>query len=416
MTTGFLKFCINKIYDIITKSIIKRGVIMKKFTTLAIHGEDKKTNPDNSLNDPIYMTSTFTFDKIEDAERAFSFASDDYVYTRGNNPGLIRLEEIMTLLEKGADSVAFSSGMAAISSTLFSLLKPGDALIAHPVLYGSSYNVINKILPDYGIDTKFIDLRNFDKIEKEITGKTKLIYFETPSNPDLGLIDIKKISKLTHSNNIKIVVDNTFATPFFQRPLQLGADIVVHSATKYLSGHGDVLGGVVVSKDEDYIHKLKFNYMTEFGGVLSPFNAWLILRGIKTLKIRMKEHEKNAINVASFLNKHKRVNNIRYPGLENDVYHELAQKQMSGYGAIISFDYNGSKDEAINFINSLNMIKIAVSLGDVETLIEYPFAMTHRDYTEEKLREIGLSKYLIRLSIGLEDYTDIIKDLEQALE
>lgn len=386
------------------------------FNTLAIHGDRRKNNPANALNSPIFMTSTFTFDNLEDAEKTFSFQSDDYVYTRGNNPNLRDFEKKMAILERGKDSVAFATGMAAISSVLFSLLKPGDKLLAHQVLYGSTYNVIKKILPAYGIKTEFLDLTDFNELEKSLSKDLKVIYFETPANPTLEIIDIERIANLVKEKGVKLVIDNTFATPYFQIPLKEGADVVVHSATKYLSGHGDVLGGVAVAKDLDYIQSLKFEYMTEFGGVLSPFNAWLLLRGLKTLGIRMERHEENARKVAEYLAGHEKINRVYYPGMESSPGYNIARKQMKGSGGIISFELKAGMEEARLFVDSLKMIKLAVSLGDTETLIEYPFFMTHRDYTEETLKKLGLSNKLLRISVGLEDVDDILTDLGQALE
>jgi methionine-gamma-lyase len=386
-----------------------------KFDTLAIHGGEEEKKPANSLNNPIFMTSTFTFDNLDHAKRTFSFKCDDYVYTRGNNPTLRVLERKMAQLETGVDGVAFASGMAAITSSLFALLKPGDELLAHRVLYGSSYNVVKEVLPAYQVKTKLIDLTDQQQLKENITNRTKAIFFETPSNPDLGIIDIEGVTVIARESGVKVVVDNTFATPYFQRPLERGADVVVHSATKYLNGHGDVLGGIAVATDQEYIHNLKFGYLTEFGGVLSPFNAWLILRGLKTLGLRMRQHEENARQVASFLNAHPGIKKVYYPGLRDSRNHDLASKQMKGYGAIISFEPVGGIEKAREIVESLKMVKLAVSLGDAETLIEYPFAMTHRNYTEEELQKLGLTPDMLRLSIGLEDVGDIIADLEQAL-
>lgn len=240
------------------------------------------------------MTSTFTFDSIAAVDDVMSFRSDDYVYTRGNNPTLRLFENRMADLENGVGAVAFASGMAAISSTLFSLLKPGDSVVAHKTLYGSSHSVITTLLPRYGIRSIIADLTLPGELERKADKNTKLVYFETPANPDLSIIDIRQIAEQAAAIGAKVVVDNTFATPFLQRPLDLGAFAVVHSATKYLCGHGDVLGGVTVSKDMDYIHELKFGYMCEFGGTMSPFNAWLLLRGMKTLSLRMERHQENA--------------------------------------------------------------------------------------------------------------------------
>jgi methionine-gamma-lyase len=386
-----------------------------KFDTIAIHGGDEGKKADNSLNNPIFMTSTFTFDNLNHAEQTFSFKNNDYVYTRGNNPTIKSFEKKMAMLEGGEDAVAFSSGMAAISSTLFSLIKPGEKIISHRVLYGSTYNFIKKILPEYGIITSLINLNSIEALKENLDDKTRVIFFETPSNPDLDIIQIAELKKIINGLDIKIVVDNTLASPYFQSPLRLGADIVLHSATKYISGHGDVLGGITISKDKAYIHSLKFDYMTEFGGVLSPFNAWLMLRGLKTMGLRMRQHEKNAKEVAFFLKNYPGIKNVYYPGLRNSSLYNKASKQMYGYGGIVSFELDAASDVAENFINKLKMIKLAVSFGDAETLIEYPFAMTHRNYSKDELHDMGLTEQLIRLSIGLEDYNDIIADLEQAL-
>ncbi|TCU70667.1 methionine-gamma-lyase [Tissierella praeacuta] len=389
---------------------------MTGFDTKAIHGGIKGKNPSNALNQPIFQTSTFVFDNIEHANKIMSFESDDYVYTRGNNPTLRLFENRMAELEYGAGAVAFSSGMAAISSTIFSLLKPEDTIIVHKTLYGSSYSVITELLPKYNMNYKIIDLTNLDELKNAIDSSTKVIYFETPSNPDLSIIDITKVSEIAKKNNIKVVVDNTFASPYFQNPLLLGADIVVHSATKYICGHGDVVGGVAIGKDIDYIQYLKFGYMCEFGGVMSPFNAWLLLRGLKTLGIRMRQHEKNAIEVVNFLKSHPKIDSVLYPGLEDFKGHSIAKEQMKGFGAMISFEVKGGLESAIKFVDSLKLAQLAVSLGDCETLVQLPAAITHRGYPRERLAEFGLTESMVRISVGLEDSKDIIEDLEQALK
>lgn len=385
-----------------------------KFDTKTIHGGSQGKNANNALNPPIYQTSTFVFDDIDHVEKVMSFQSDDYVYTRGNNPTLRLFENRMAVLEGGKGAVAFASGMAAISSVMFSFLKPGDNIIIHRTLYGSSYGVATKLLAKYNINHKIADLTELDTLEKSIDKNTKLIYFETPSNPDLSLIDIEAVVKIANAKGIKVVVDNTFGTPYFQNPLELGVDVVVHSATKYLSGHGDVVAGVAISKDIDYINSLKFEYMCEFGGVMSPFNAWLLLRGLKTLGLRMREHEKNAKQVAEFLNNHPKVRRTMYPGLADFKGHEIAKKQMRGFGAMIAFEIDGDLEDAKKFVESVELAQLAVSLGDCETLIELPAAMTHRDYPTEELEKFGLTESMIRISIGLEDVEDIIDDLDRA--
>lgn len=388
---------------------------MTGFDTKAIHGGSKGKNPNNALNPPIFQTSTFVFDSIEHANKVMSFESDDYVYTRGNNPTLRLFENRVTELEHGKGAVAFASGMAAISSVIFSLLKPTDTIIVHKTLYGSSYSVVTELLPKYNINYKVVDLTNLEELKNSIDKSTKVIYFETPSNPDLSIIDIKRVSEIGRDNDIKVVVDNTFASPYFQNPLLLGADVVVHSATKYICGHGDVVGGVAIAKDLDYIHYLKFGYMCEFGGVMSPFNAWLLLRGLKTLGLRMRQHEKNAIEVAEFLRNHPKIESVMYPGLPDFKNHNIAKEQMNGFGAMISFEVKGGLEEAIKFVEMLKLAQLAVSLGDCETLVQLPAAITHRGYPKEKLAEFGLTESMVRISVGLEDSRDIIKDIEYAL-
>lgn len=385
-----------------------------RFDTKTIHGGITKKNPENALNPPIFQTSTFTFDSIDHVEKVMSFESDDYVYTRGNNPTLRLFENRMAELERGKGAVAFSSGMAAISSVLFSFLKPGDNVIVHKTLYGSSYSVVTKLLPEYNVEYKIVDLTNTDEFQKAIDENTKLVYFESPSNPDLSIIDIKAIGQIAQNKGLKVVVDNTFASPYFQNPLLLGADVVVHSATKYICGHGDVVGGVAVSKNKDYIQSLKFEYMCEFGGTMSPFDAWLLLRGLKTLGIRMRQHEENALAVAKFLENHPKVKKVNYPGLESFKGHNIAKEQMNGFGAMISFELDGNLEDAIRFVENVKLAQLAVSLGDCETLIELPAAMTHRGYPREKLKDFGLTESMIRISVGIEDKRDIIEDLEQA--
>ena len=387
----------------------------KDFDTLAIHAGEKEAKAKNALNNPIYMTSTFTFENLEHAEKTFSFENDDYVYTRGNNPTLKVLEKKMAALENGCDAVAFASGMAAISSVILSEAGPGNKVLAHKVLYGSSYNFIKNILAENKIDSKLLDFTDLNKLQKNMNENVSVLYFETPANPNLDVIDIKKVSKIANKYDAKVIVDNTFATPYFQNPLNLGADIVVHSATKYISGHGDVVAGIAVSNNQNYIHKLKFDYMAEYGGVLSPFNGWLLLRGLKTLSLRMNKHEENALKIADFLKNNPKVDNVYYPGFDDREDFKIIEKQMSGYGAMISFELKGDIEKTKAFVNSLNLFQLAVSLGDTESLIEYPFAMTHRDYTQEELNELGLSKKLIRISVGLESAKDLISDLEQAL-
>lgn len=386
-----------------------------KFDTQAIHAGGSHVQPEHALNPPIFMTSTFTFEDTDKVDAVMSFQSDDYVYTRGNNPTLRLFEQRMTALENGKGAVAFASGMAAISSVLFSLLRPGDNVLVHKTLYGSSHSVVTKVLPKYGINFRIGDLEKIDDLVSMVDEHTRVIYFESPSNPNLSIVDIRRVCTFAKPRGIKVVIDNTFATPYFQRPLELGADVVVHSATKYICGHGDVVAGVAVANDPAYILSLKFDYMSEFGGVLSPFNAWLLLRGLKTLGVRMRQHEANAMAVARYLEKHPKVSQVYYPGLESFPGHAVAKSQMSGFGAIISFEVAGGLEAAKRVVNNMNMFHLAVSLGDCETLVQLPAAMTHRGYDHQRLAEFGLTESMIRISVGLEDIDDIIAELDQIL-
>ncbi len=386
-----------------------------KFETRSIHAGGGHNNPENALNPPIFLTSTFAFENTDAVDAVMSFESDDYVYTRGNNPTLRLFENRMAALESGSGAVAFSSGMAAISSVLFSFLRPGDKVLVHKTLYGSSYNVVTKVLPKYEIGYTIADLAQPESLESVVDESTKVIYFETPSNPNLSIVDIRKIVEFAKPRGIKVVIDNTFATPYFQRPLELGVDVVVHSATKYICGHGDVVAGVAVARDDEYIMSLKFDYMCEFGGVLSPFNAWLLLRGLKTLGLRMRQHEANAIAVAEYLQKHPKVHGVQFPGLADFPGHEIAKSQMDGYGAIVSFEVEGGLEAAKRMVNNTKLFQLAVSLGDCESLVQLPAAMTHRGYDQESLHEFGLTESMIRISVGLEHIDDILAELDQAL-
>jgi len=386
-----------------------------KFDTQSIHAGGEHRNPENALNPPIFLTSTFAFENTDKVDAVMNFESDDYVYTRGNNPTLRLFENRMAELESGSGAVAFASGMAAISSVLFSYLRPGDKVLVHKTLYGSSYNVVTKVLPKYNIGHTIADLADTEGLNEVVDEQTRVIYFESPSNPNLSIVDIRKICEFARPRGIKVVIDNTFATPYFQRPLELGVDVVVHSATKYIGGHGDVVAGVAVSKDSDYIMSLKFDYMCEFGGVLSPFNAWLLLRGMKTLGLRMRQHEANAIAAAEYLQGHAKVTEVFYPGLKDFAGHEVARVQMDGFGAIVSFEVKGGLEAAKRVVNSTRLFKLAVSLGDCESLVQLPAAMTHRGYDQESLQQFGLSEGMIRLSLGLEHIDDILADLDQAL-
>lgn len=388
------------------------------FDTKLIHGAAQVPgDASKALCDPIHVSSTFTFDSIADAQKVMAFESDDYVYTRGNNPTLRLFERRMALLEGGADAVAFASGMAAISSTILSFCQPGELLFLHRTLYGSSHTLLTQLLPKYGIRSIVVDFTDLEALSEAIgSHEPTLLFCESPANPDLAIIDLEACSLLAHAAGASLVVDNTFATPYLQQPLSLGADAVVHSATKYICGHGDAVGGIAITRDEQRALSIKFEYMCELGGVLSPFSAFLFLRGLKTLSVRMERHCRNAREVARFLEGHSKVAEVYYPGLESDRFHELATRQMTDYGAVISFEVSGGLEAATRCIDACRLARIAVSLGDCETLIQLPAAMTHAGYDKAHLAEHGLTESMLRISVGIEDSQDIIEDLRQALD
>lgn len=389
----------------------------KKFATKAIHGGHKKDPVSGALTTPIYQTSTFVFDSAEQGGRRFALEEDGFIYSRLGNPTNAQLEEKMALLENGEACMSTGSGIGAITSALWTALKAGDHIVASKTLYGCTYAMLNHGISRYGVEVTFVDATNLDEVKGAMKANTKVVYLETPANPDLKLVDIEAVSKIAHEvEGCMVFVDNTFCTPYLQRPIELGADVVVHSATKYLNGHGDVIAGFVVGK-KDFITQVRlFGVKDMTGSVLSPFDAYLILRGMKTLQIRMDRHTKNAIEVAKFLESHPNVETVSYPGLESFPQYELAKKQMDMPGGMIAFEVKGGLEGGKKLLNSLELCTLAVSLGDCETLIQHPASMTHSPYTQEERAEAGISEGLIRISVGLEDAEDIIADLKQGLD
>jgi len=388
----------------------------KGFSTKAIHvGHDN--NPYGTLATPIYQTSTFVFDSAEQGGRRFALEEGGYIYSRLGNPTNTQLEEKVALLEGAEACMSTASGMGAISSALWTALKAGDHVIASKTLYGCTFALLNHGLTRFGIEVSFVDASNLEEVKNAIKENTKVVYLETPANPDLRLVDIKALCDIAHEKEDCLVfVDNTFCTPYIQRPIELGADVVVHSATKYLNGHGDVIAGFVVGK-LDFINQVRlFGVKDMTGSVLSPFDAYLTLRGMKTLEIRMERHTKNAIKVAEFLESHENVTMVSYPGLKSFPQYELAQRQMDMPGGMIAFEVKGGLEAGKKLLNSLNLCTLAVSLGDCETLIQHPASMTHSPYTPEERAEAGISEGLIRISVGLEAAQDIINDLKEGLD
>lgn len=389
----------------------------KKFATQAIHGGHKKDPVSGALTTPIFQTSTFVFDSAEQGGRRFALEEDGFIYSRLGNPTNMQLEEKIALLEKGEACLSTASGMGAITSALWTALKAGDHIVASKTLYGCTYALLNHGISRYGVEVTFVDAANLDEVRAAMKENTKVVYLETPANPDLKLVDIEAVAKIGHEvEGCMVIVDNTFCTPYIQRPLELGADVVVHSATKYLNGHGDVIAGFVVGKKEFIDQVRLFGVKDMTGAVLSPFDAYLIMRGMKTLQIRMDRHTKNAMEVAKFLESHENVELVNYPGLESFPQYELAQKQMDMPGGMIAFEVKGGFEAGKKLLNSLELCTLAVSLGDCETLIQHPASMTHSPYTPEERAEAGISEGLIRISVGLEDAEDIIADLKQGLD
>ena len=384
--------------------------------TTAIHTGTLK-NLYGTLAMPIYQTSTFIFDSAEQGGRRFALEEAGYIYTRLGNPTTTVLENKIAALEEGEAAVATSSGMGAISSTLWTVLKAGDHVVTDKTLYGCTFALMCHGLTRFGIDVTFVDTSNLDEVKNAIKENTRVVYLETPANPNLKIVDLEVLSKLAHKNpNTLVIVDNTFATPYMQKPLKLGADIVVHSVTKYINGHGDVIAGLVITNKElaDQIRFVGLKDMT--GAVLGPQDAYYIIRGMKTFEIRMERHCKNAKKVVEFLNKHPKIERVYYPGLETHPGHEIAKKQMKDFGAMISFELKGGFEAGKTLLNNLKLCSLAVSLGDTETLIQHPASMTHSPYTKEEREAAGITDGLVRLSVGLENVEDIIADLEQGLE
>jgi methionine-gamma-lyase len=386
-----------------------------KFATICVHGSGGVDPATGAVSIPIYQSSTFAFQSARAGAEIFAGERDGYVYTRIGNPTQAALEREVAFLEGAEAGLAFGSGMAAISSIILSLCKSGDNVVSSNTLYGGTHQFFMETLPRYEIEVREIDGTVLENFTNSIDEKTSCIYIETPANPTLTLIDIISCARIARKHNIPLIVDNTFPTPYFQKPLKLGADIVVHSATKYIGGHGDTVAGVVVGK-KDYIDTLRGEILRDLGGIISPLNAWLLVRGLKTLAVRMQRHEENALEVAKYLAFHPKVQKVWYPGLTTHPQHQLACEQMSGFGGIVSFEIKGGRKAGEKLMNSVELFTLAVSLGDVDSLIEHPASMTHSTYCAEDLEKIGISEGFVRLSVGLEDRYDLVEDLSHALK
>lgn len=377
-----------------------------KFSTKAIHAGQQPDPTTGAIMPPIFQTATYAQNGLGDHK--------GYEYSRSHNPTRTALQECIAALEDGKFGLAFASGMAA-ETAILSLLSAGDHLVACDDLYGGSYRIFERVMRRYNVETSYVPAGNIAAYEQAIRPNTKLIWLETPTNPLLRLIDIQAVAEIAHRHNILVVVDNTFASPYFQQPLKLGADIVVHSTTKYINGHSDVIGGALVLNNEEAYESMKF-YENAAGNVPSPFDAWLVLRGIKTLAVRMRQHDENARAVAKFLAEHPRVEKVYYPGLPSHPDYELAKRQMSGFGGMVSFQFKGVYADVDTLVRRFKVFSLAESLGGVESLVCHPASMTHGSIPKEIREARGLTDTLLRLSVGIEDAEDLLADLQQALE
>src|SRR6266568_3058284 len=376
-----------------------------KFATKAIHAGQEPDPSTGAVMTPIYQTATYA--------QAGLGEHKGYEYARTQNPTRTALEACIAAIEEGRHGLAFASGMAAESAVL-SLLSVGDHIVSCDDSYGGRYRFFERVMRRYSVETRYVPAGNVATYEQAIRRNTKMIWLESPTNPLLRLVDIAAVAEIAHRHNLLVVVDNTFASPYFQQPLKLGADIVVHSTTKYINGHSDVIGGALVLNDEDVYESIKF-YQNAAGGVPSPFDSWLTLRGIKTLAVRMRQHEENARTVAKFLAEHPRVEKVYFPGLPSHPDHELAKRQMSGFGGMVSFQYKGTYTDIVQLVRRFKVFALAESLGGVESLVCHPASMTHGSIPKDIRESRGLTDTLLRLSVGIEDIEDIIGDLEQTL-
>ncbi len=384
-----------------------------KHGTRMIHAAAQPEQPVRSHVPPIYQTVNFEYETAQDGLDVFEGKKEGYIYTRDGNPTTDLLANMVALLENAEAGLAAASGMAAISSALMTFVRPGDHIVSSAAIYGGTRTWFKKHLEPFLINTSFVDITDLEAVKAAITDKTKILYTEVVGNPHLVVSDIRKLAEIAKERNIRLVVDNTFTPPPICSPLDLGADIVVHSATKYIGGHGDIIGGMIVS-DLETIREI-IPTMSKFGGVMSPFNAWLAIRGLKTLNLRLERHCENAMRIAEFLSAHDQVNKVFYPGLPEHHCHDIAASQMQGFGGMMAFEVKGGFDAGKTVMNSVKVCSFTVSLGEIDTLIMHPASTSHVGLTREEREAIGITDGMLRLSIGIEDVDELIADLEQAL-
>jgi len=384
------------------------------YETICVHSDGGGDEKSGAVVTPIYQTSIFKFPSAEEGSKRF-LTGKGYIYTRLKNPTIEQLEKTLAKLEKGEMALATSTGMAAVTTLYFSLLNKGEHIIGTNCMYAPSRIIMEKEFSRFGVEYSFIDTSDVKLLKKSVRKNTKLIFIETPANPTLKITDIKKCAEIAHSNGAYLAVDNTFSSPILQNPLEFGADIVLHSLTKYINGHSDALGGVLVFKDKNLGEKVK-KVLLNLGGTMDPHQAWLILRGVKTLSLRVLKAQENAKKIAQFLEKHKAVEKVFYPGLNSFPQKAKAKKQMKGPGCMISFILKGGYSAGVKLLNNLKVPALAVSLGGIESLIQHPASMTHSGLTPKQSEEAGISDGLVRLSVGCEDLKDILNDLEEGLK
>jgi|TARA_B100001971_G_scaffold180942_1_gene177426 cystathionine gamma-lyase/cystathionine beta-lyase len=376
-----------------------------RFETMAIHAGERPDERFGAVSVPIYQTSTFAFEDVG--------KSGGYDYSRSANPTRKVLEDTIAALEGGKAGFAFATGMAA-EATVLHLLKCGDHIISGDDIYGGTYRLFQNVMPDFGLEFTFLRMDNRQTIEAAIKPNTRMLWLETPSNPLLNIVDIEMAVDIAKKHNLMTVIDNTFATPYFLRPIEYGVDLVVHSTTKYLNGHCDVVGGAVVTTTDELTERVQF-LLNAMGTCASPFDCWLVLRGIETLPVRMKKHEENAVSVTDYLKGHPTVKRVFYPGLSSHPGHEIAKRQMRGFGGVVSFELNGGTGAVNSFLRRINVFSLAESLGGVASLAEHPAAMSHASMPKKYRDRVGITEDLVRLSVGLENIDDLIDDLRQAL-
>ncbi len=386
------------------------------FSTRAIHGGHHPGDAQGALNPPVYLNATYAFDSVAQGQRRFLGEEAGYIYSRVGNPTQSVLEQKLADLEGGEAALATASGMGAITALVWTLVRAGDEILADKTLYGCTYAFLTEGLGRFGVKVRFVDMTRPKRLKKAIGPNTRLLFLESPTNPNMRIVDIHKVCRIAHRKGVRVIVDNTYATPYLQRPIALGADFVVHSMTKYLGGHGDLIAGAVIGPAEDLAQVRVIGIKDMTGAVISPFDAYLTIRGIKTLAIRMRRHCRTAMKLARVIEGHPAVARVDYPGLKSHPQHRLAKRQMRDFGGMIGFELKGGYDAGVRFMDSVRLALRAVSLGDAETLVQHPASMTHITYPPEERARHGISEGLVRISVGLEDYKDLKRDVLQALD